>query len=118
MLDAALNYERATGSPNPDGLFPLDIYEDRDNTCVRAELPGVNRKDISVEVADGNLEISATRKTGSGDNAGNVSLKRTVRLPDNTQTDKISATSENGILTVMLPKQEAAKPRKLTVSIN
>lgn len=118
MLDSVFNFDSAIGSFNPDGLFSLDIYEDKDNTYVRADLPGVNRKDISVEVAGGNLEISATRKTGSGDNAETVSLKRTVLLPDNTQTDKISAASENGVLTVTLPKQEAVKPRKLTVSVN
>src|SRR3954471_15300904 len=43
--------------------FPVDLYEDRENTYVRAELPGVNRDQINVEMVDGNLTIAATRKT-------------------------------------------------------
>lgn len=112
VLESVLNFD------NAGGLFPLDLYEDKDNTYVRAELPGVDRKDIAVEVVDGSLEISATRGTGSGDNAEKVSFKRSVSLPENTQTDKISAAAENGILTITLPKQEAAKPRTFTVSVN
>lgn len=99
-------------------FFPVDVYEDKDNSYVRAELPGIARGDINVEVADGSLEISATRKTGDGDNAQTVTLKRSVPLPENTQVEKISAASEDGILTVTLPKQEQAKPRKLTISVN
>ncbi|AWI10673.1 Hsp20/alpha crystallin family protein [Ereboglobus luteus] len=99
-------------------FFPLDIYEDKDNSYVRAELPGIARGDITVEVVDGSLEISAARKTGDGDNSQTVTLKRSVLLPENTQADKISAASENGILTITLPKQEQAKPRKLTISVN
>ncbi|MDR1011739.1 MAG: Hsp20/alpha crystallin family protein [Opitutaceae bacterium] len=118
MLDSVFNFDNGTGPFNSEGLFPVDLYEDEDNTYVRAELPGVDRNDISVEVADGNLEISATRKTGSGDNAETLSFKRTVLLPENTQTDKISAASKNGILTITLPKQEAAKPHKFTISVN
>src|SRR3982751_5855572 len=43
--------------------FPVDLYEDKDNTYVRAELPGITREDINIEVADGYLTIAATRKT-------------------------------------------------------
>lgn len=99
-------------------FFPVDIYEDKDNAYVRAELPGVARSDINIEVVDGTLEISATRKDGAGDDIANVSLKRTVQIPENTQAGKISAACENGILTVTLPKSEQAKPRKFTVQVN
>ncbi len=118
LLDSVFDFNSGIGPFNTDGLFPLDIYEDEGNTYVRAELPGVDRKDIAVEVVDGNLEISATRNTGSGDNAEKISFKRVVSLPENTQTDKINASAENGVLTITLPKEEAAKPRKFTVSIN
>lgn len=117
MLNSVFDVDRFAGAAGADGLFPLDLYEDKDNTYVRAELPGVDRKDISIEITDGNLEISATRKTGEGDRTETLSLKRTVLLPENTQADKVSAASENGILTVTLPKQESAKPRKLTVAV-
>ena len=48
------------------GQFPVDLYEDKDNSYVRAELPGVTRDAISVEIVDGSLSIQASRKDKSG----------------------------------------------------
>src|ERR1700739_3235543 len=58
-------FETALGnfSSAPNHRFPVDLFEDKDNTYVRAELPGVNRADINVEVVDGYLTITAARKT-------------------------------------------------------
>lgn len=98
--------------------FPVDLYEDKDNTYVRAELPGVNREDISVELVDGALNVTATRKAGEGENAETFTYSRTVSVPDAAvQADKISAAYENGVLTVTLPKREESKPRKVTVAV-
>jgi HSP20 family protein len=97
---------------------PVDLYEDKDNTYVRAELPGVNRDDINVELVDGYLNLAATRKTKTGDREDSVSLTRSVSVPDAAvQADKITAAYENGVLTVTLPKREEAKPRKVTVAV-
>ena len=49
------------------GQFPVSLDEDKDNVYVRAELPGVNRQDINLELADGVLTIAAERKQKSGD---------------------------------------------------
>ncbi|HVW21997.1 MAG TPA: Hsp20/alpha crystallin family protein [Opitutaceae bacterium] len=97
--------------------FPVDLYEDKDNTYVRAELPGVKREDISVETVNGYLTLSASRKQGEGENQESFSFTRSVTLPDEVDTGKISASYENGILTVTLPKSEAAKPKKVTVEV-
>ena len=94
--------------------FPVDLYEDKDNTYVRAELPGVNRDDINVEMVEGYLNISASRK----DKDETFSLNRSIAIPEAVQTDKVSAAYENGVLTVTLPKQEQVKPRKINVSVN
>ncbi|MBC8040113.1 MAG: Hsp20/alpha crystallin family protein [Opitutaceae bacterium] len=97
---------------------PVDLYEDKDNTYVRADLPGVNRDDINVELVDGYLTITAARKTKTGDREDSVSLTRSVSVPDAAvQADKITASYENGVLTVTLPKREEAKPRKVTVAV-
>ena len=97
---------------------PVDLYEDKDNTYVRAELPGVARPDINIELVDGYLNISATRKTKTGEREESASLTRSVSVPDAAvQADKISAAYENGVLTVTLPKREEAKPRKVTVAV-
>jgi HSP20 family protein len=99
-----------------DGRFPVDLYEDKDNTFVRAELPGVNRDAISVEIVDNTLSIQASRKEKTDEGA--VTFSRLVDIPDEVQADKVAAAYENGVLTVTLPKKEEAKPRKITVSVN
>ncbi len=101
-----------------EGQFPVDIYEDKDNTYVRAELPGVSREAIGVEIVDGSLSIQASRKEKAGEGENTVSFSRQVSIPDEVQADKISAAYENGVLTVTLPRKEEAKPKKINVSVN
>lgn len=101
----------------PSTQFPVDIYEDKDNTYVRAELPGVNRDDIHVEMVDGYLTLNATCKSKDGEREQSFSFSRSVSIPESVETDKVAATYENGILTVTLPKREEAKPRKISVAV-
>jgi HSP20 family protein len=98
--------------------FPVDLYEDKANTYVRAELPGVNRDAIGVEIVDGSLSIQASRKERTADGESTVSYSRLVSIPDEIQADKVAATYENGVLTVTLPRTEAAKPKRINVSVN
>jgi HSP20 family protein len=98
--------------------FPVDLYEDENNTYVRAELPGVNRNDINVEMTDGYLTIAAARKTGGdGQEEESFSFSRAISIADKVDADKVSAAYENGILTVTLPKREEAKPKKISVAV-
>lgn len=99
--------------------FPVDLYEDKDNTYVRAELPGLNRDDINVEMSDGYLTIAASRKTAgtNGEAEESFSFSRAVSIADDVDTTKVSAAYENGVLTVTLPKREEAKPKKITVAV-
>lgn len=109
----------ALGDFASDRRFPVDIYEDKDNTYVRAELPGMDRDAINVEHADGRLTIGATRKSTQDDAAETLSFSRTLSVPDNlVQADKINASYENGVLTITLPKREESKPRKVAVKVN
>ena len=94
--------------------FPVDLYEDKDNTYVRAELPGVSRDVINVEMVDGHLTVSASRKEGNEP----FSLNRSVAIPEAVQADKVTAAYENGVLTVTMPKPERAKPRKIAINVN
>jgi HSP20 family protein len=116
LFETALS---GVAAPDLDNHFPVDLYEDADNTYVRAELPGVNRSDINVEMVDGYLTISASRKRLGGEGQGEetVSFSRSVSLPENVHSDKVTAACENGVLTVTLPKQEEAKPKKITVAV-
>jgi HSP20 family protein len=97
--------------------FPVDLFEDKDSIFVRAELPGLNREDFTVEMTDGVLTIAGQRKATGENTAEAFSFSRSVNVEADVQTDKVSAAYENGVLTVTLPKREEAKPKKVTVAV-
>jgi HSP20 family protein len=97
--------------------IPVEIEQDTANAYVRAELPGVKREDISVEVLEGNLKLQASRLRKTGDTEEKLSFSRSLRIGDEFQSDKVSASYENGILTLTLPRKEEAKPLKITVPV-
>ena len=101
-------------APAVSPRFPVDLYEDKDNAYVRAELPGVNREAIHVEMVDGYLNLSATR----AETASACALTRSIAIPSEVQADKVTAAYEHGVLTVTLPKQVQSKPRKINVTVN
>lgn len=99
--------------------FPVDLYEDANATYVRAELPGVNRADIGVELVDGVLQVAAKRVFKTDERDETQEFRRAITVPDGAvQADKITAAYENGVLTVTLPKREEAKPRKISVAVS
>ncbi len=114
LFDTALS-----GFATTPNRFPVDLYEDEANSYVRAELPGVNRDHINVEVADGVLTLTVAQKTpGQGDTPEqSASIARTVSVGDRGDTAKISAAYENGVLTVTLPKPETVKPKKIAIAV-
>jgi HSP20 family protein len=104
----------------------LDVYEDKDNVYVKAELPGMKREEIDVSLHDGTLSISGERKIESERKGADLyrserffgRFQRSVSLPAPVATDKVNAQYKDGILTIALPKTEEAKPRKIEVSVN
>lgn len=115
-------FESALGEfagPAQRDRFPVDLYEDRDNSYVRADLPGLSREDIGLELVNGYLSISAEKKTTDDDGkvTETFSLNRSINVPHETQSEKIAASFEHGVLTVTLPKREEAKPRKISIEI-
>ena len=92
--------------------IPVSVHEDKDNLQISAELPGVNRADINIELLDDTLSLTATRKQGEQ----TVSFERSFTLPYAVQADKVTAAYENGILQLTLPKAEAVKPRKIALN--
>lgn len=115
MFESALGDFASASSPD---RFPVDLYEDKDNAYVRAELPGVDRADINVEMVEDYLTITAARKAKEGEKEESFSFSRSVTIPDAVQSDKVTAAYENGVLTVTLPKREEAKPRKVSINVN
>ena len=103
----------------------VDIYETENDLVLKADLPEVNQKDIDVRVENQTLTIAGERKFEKEEsNKGFHRIERSygnfVRsfaVPNLFDTNKISAEFHNGVLTVMLPKKEAAKPRQVKVEV-
>jgi len=106
------------------GVFPLiNLTEDNNNYYVRAELPGMKPEDINISATGNSLSISGQRNIPSeGEDvryhrrersAGTFS--RVLALPGEVDVDKVEASQMNGILTVVIPKAEAAKPKQITI---
>jgi HSP20 family protein len=107
------------------GVFPLvNLSEDKDNYFARAELPGIKAEAIDIQVLGRNLTISGQRQIPfEGENvryhrrereAGKFS--RAIALPGEIDGDKVKAQMVNGLLTITIPKAQAAKPRQIAVS--
>lgn len=101
----------------------LDLYQSNDNVVAVVELPGMRKEDIDISLHDGTLTISGERKREStdGEKAQRTeryvgTFRRSIALPTRVDAGKVSASYENGILKVTLPKAEEAKPKQIKVS--
>lgn len=102
-----------------------DISETDREYIVRAELPGVARKDVKVTVEDGVLTLSGERQYQKEDKSERFhrmerfqgSFARSFSLPDCADASAISAESKDGTLTVHIPKTESAKPKAIEVKV-
>lgn len=96
-----------------------DLYEDKDNFFLRAELPGLKKDDIRVELGEGVLTVAGTRRTfgGDGEKESTSEFSRSVSVPSRVQEGAISAKYEDGVLTVTLPKAEEVKPKRIAVEV-
>jgi HSP20 family protein len=106
------------------GVFPLvNVTEDPDNYYVRAELPGVKTDELGISVTGDTLTLSGERKLPEENEKASYhrrereagSFSRVISLPSRLNVDKVKAHAEDGVLTVVLPKAESAKPRQIAV---
>ncbi|GJQ26800.1 MAG: molecular chaperone Hsp20 [Phycisphaerae bacterium] len=118
LLDNVFNGREARARTFP----ALNIWEEGDHLFAEAELPGLGMEDIELFVVGSELTIKGQRKPMVEENAnyhrrerGVGEFCRTVTLPVEIDADKVEATLKNGVLTVKLPKAEAARPRKISV---
>jgi HSP20 family protein len=104
----------------------FDVYEEKDNFIVKAELPGMKKEDISVSLHDGNLIVSGERQSETKTEGAEIyraeryfgKFQRSVSLPTAVAADKVKAAYKDGILTVTLPKSEEAKPKQIEVNVS
>lgn len=114
-----INEDMAATAWNP----AVDVYENKDEIIIKAELPGVEKKDIKVDVNAGILTLKGERnhekEVKEEDYYRKESVygkfERSFRLPGRTDSDKIKADFKDGILKVSVPKTEETKPKKITI---
>jgi HSP20 family protein len=115
-----------SGQPFMGGWWPaVDVYQDKDNVMVRVEVPGMKKQDIDISLHEGVLSIAGERKAEDKYQSADVHrserfvgrFSRSVTLPSPVDTGKCSATYQEGILTVTLPKAEEAKPKQIEVKV-
>ena len=113
--------ELATGSWSP----AVDIFETRDNVVLKAELPGLEKKDFSIEVKDNLLILKGERKCEKETKEENYyrmeraygSFTRSFNLPTAVDKDRVKAKFKDGVLEVTIPKTESAKPKQISVDV-
>jgi HSP20 family protein len=117
---------RPGGMDLADGFMPrVDVSETEKEVRVSAELPGMDEKEITVELADASLTIRGEKKAEKEEKGKNWhareqsfgSFLRVVPLPCSTQGDRATAKYRKGILTVVLPKRGDAQARHHTIPI-
>lgn len=101
---------------------PVDIYENAEGLTILADLPGVSKESLNVEVQEGMLTLQATpSQNGQGKRVYQefelVSYFRQFPLPKNVNPAGITAELRNGVLTIRLPKAEEAKPKRIEVQV-
>lgn len=99
----------------------VDIYENDDEILLYADMPGVTKENITINVDNGKLEISAirnlqTKGVVSWQEFGDVEFKRVFSVPQSIDVSQVNAELKEGVLKLQLPKSEAAKPRKIEIS--
>jgi HSP20 family protein len=129
-------YNRTSGSAmrnqgNGDLSFAdwapsVDIEEQDDKYLIKADLPGVDKKDIDVKLENGTLSIRGEKRLESESKEGkrhrterfHGTFARSFTLPDLVDADKVDASYRDGVLTLHIPKMEQAKPKSIDIKIS
>lgn len=106
------------------GVFPLvNLTESKDRFTIRAELPGVGSAELDIQATANTLSLGGERKIPAEDSEAKYHRReresgrfsRVISLPGEINPDKVEASLVNGILTIVVSKAEASKPRQISV---
>jgi HSP20 family protein len=110
--------------PQTAGVFPLiNLTETRDAYTIRAELPGIVPEEIDIQATASSLALSGQRKIPEENGSARYhrreresgAFSRVISLPGDINPEKVDAKMQQGILTIVLPKAESAKPKQISV---
>ncbi len=113
------------GLDSPAGVYPfLNVTQDQENFYIRSEIPGMTLDELDVSVTGRTMTIAGERRIPSENQevryhrrereAGK--FRRQFNLPTDVEPDKVEAKYRHGMLMIVLPKAESAKPRKISVN--
>jgi len=128
MFDQFLDFPKDWEFPMKGGeLFPMvDISETPQEYSIRAEIPGMKKEDTKISIHNNVLTISGEKKSEAKHEDKKYhrvesyygSFQRSFVLPDSIKADKVAAAFKDGILTVTVPKSEAAKEKSVDIRID
>lgn len=103
----------------------MDLVETEDAFVLRADLPGLTSDDVKIELEDRVLSVSGERRFEHEDKGtgyyqverGSGTFQRSLTLPEGVDADAISASFENGVLEVRVPKPEERRPRRVAIAV-
>jgi HSP20 family protein len=106
-----------------DWVPAVDIREEADRYVIHADVPGVDAKDIEVHMEDGVLSIKGERQSESKEEREHYkrvervhgSFYRRFNMPDTANAEAVSAKSKDGVLEIVIPKQEKLQPKRIKV---
>jgi len=119
-------FERGPRTGETGEWFPsLDVAETKNDVVIKAEVPGMDPKDIDISLSNGVLTIKGEKKQEREEKEGDYHLTersfgaftRAIQLPTEVQSDKIEASYKNGVLKVTLPKSEEAKKKEIKIKV-
>ena len=111
-------------SASQSGVFPpLNIYDDGESLVVKAEVPGIDPANLDINATTNALTVKGERKRPEADDKASFhrrersygTFSRSVNLPQEINPEKVFASYKLGVLEIILPKAEEAKPRKIEI---
>lgn len=122
FTDFGRSYGENYGWRFGDGSPRTNLYDNGDAFEIRAEVPGLSKEDLNIRIQGNYLELGGARKSDAPEGCkshrverGAFSFTRSLTLPADVDVEKVDATLKDGILTLSLPKAEAAKPKQVVV---
>src|SRR5688572_25069612 len=125
LFGTPLAWFESASQPFSGGWNPaIDVYEDKDNVFVRAEVPGMKKDEIDISLHEGVLTLSGERKLEKEYDKAQTHrverfagrFQRSISLPSPVDAAKVRAAYKDGILAITLPKAEEAKPKQITIN--
>lgn len=124
-------FETGVGTPTRSGLLgtefmpPVDVLRDKENVIVRMDVPGMKKEDLEITVLNHNLVIRGEKKRDESEGKSSHRLERfygqferVIELPTPVELEKTRASFHDGVLEIVCPVREEAKPKQIAIDVS